>query len=64
METASINASASARTERGCHLVLVLQQELVVLALCHSVQLDSDVGQEGRGVSSDSRSAYSASNGA
>ena len=34
--------------EGCCHLVLVLQEELVVLALSQAVQLDPDVGEERR----------------
>ena len=32
--------------ERGRHLVLILEEELVVLALGHAVELDPDVGEE------------------
>ena len=46
VETASMSASASAKPERGRHLVLVLQEQLVVLAAGHAVQLDPDVGEE------------------
>ncbi len=41
-----MRASASANAERGRHLILVLQQQLVVLALGQAVQLDPDVGEE------------------
>ncbi len=43
--------------ERGRHLVLVLQQELVVLALGQAVQLHPDVGEERRGAVERARSA-------
>ena len=45
-----MRASASAKPERGRHLVLVLQEELVVLAPGHAVELHPDVGEERGGV--------------
>ncbi len=48
VETASISASASSNAERGRHLILVLQQQLVVFSLGQPVQLDPDIGEERR----------------
>ena len=42
-----MSASASAKPSDGGHLVLILEEELVVLPAGHPVELDPDVGEEG-----------------
>ncbi len=50
VETANIERVGVGEAQRRRHLVLVLQEELVVLALGQAVQLDADVGEKRRGV--------------
>ena len=49
VETASIERVGVGEVQRCRHLILVLQEELVVLALGQAVQLDADVGEKCRG---------------